>query len=365
MNVLEISVQTLRNNITIIKEYVGSAKICFPVKANAYGHGLELIVEHSHDLVDFFAVANVLEAFRVLDVVEKPVMIFGVIEYNYIDRILSKNIRVSIQDYNDIEKLEKFAKYYNKKLFVHVNINTGMNRMGVDYNDACRTIQRAYESDWLILEGVYSHLACADNRDHPTNIKQKNRFDSIVKFTKGLSQDIICHLSNSYGFLGQKGICYDMVRPGILSYGFLPEFYVDRVIREIKPIARLLSKVVKIITLQEGEGVGYSLIYRGFEGEQLAVIPIGYGDGFPRELGDRGFVNINDVMYPMAGRMSMDGLTVSLGINEYDVKVGDTVELISAIPRNRNSAFSIAKQTNTIEYDIMSTLNDRIIRKII
>ncbi|AEB27699.1 Alanine racemase [Francisella cf. novicida Fx1] len=365
MNVLEISAQTLRNNIRIIKEYVGSAKICFPVKANAYGHGLELIVEHSHDLVDFFAVANVLEAFRVLDVVEKPVMIFGVIEYNYIDRILSKNIRVSIQDYNDIEKLEKFAKYYNKKPFVHVNLNTGMNRMGVDYSDACRTIQRAYESDWLILEGVYSHLACADNRDHPTNIKQKNRFDGIVEFTKGLSQDIICHLSNSYGFLGQKGICYDMVRPGILSYGFLPEFYVDRAIREIKPIARLLSKVVKIITLQEGEGVGYSLIYRGFEGEQLAVIPIGYGDGFPRELGDRGFVNINDVMYPMAGRMSMDGLTVSLGINEYDVKVGDTVELISAIPRNRNSAFSIAKQTNTIEYDIMSTLNDRIIRKII
>ncbi|MDE5014912.1 alanine racemase, partial [Francisella tularensis subsp. holarctica] len=77
------------------------------------------------------------------------------------------------------------------------NINTGMNRMGVDYKDACRTIQRAYESDWLILEGVYRHLACADNRDHPTNIKQKIRFDSIVKFTKGLSQDISCHLSNS------------------------------------------------------------------------------------------------------------------------------------------------------------------------
>ncbi|MDE4950961.1 alanine racemase, partial [Francisella tularensis] len=92
---------------------------------------------------------------------------------------------------------------------------TGMNRMGVDYNYACRTIQRAYESDWLILEGVYSHLSCADNRDHPTNIKQKNRFDSIVKFTNGLSQDIICHLSNSYGFLGQNGICSDMVRPGI------------------------------------------------------------------------------------------------------------------------------------------------------
>ena len=103
MNVLEINAQTLRNNIKIIKEYISNVKICFPVKANAYGHGLELIVKHSHDLVDFFAVANVLEAFRVLDVVEKPVMIFGVIQYNCIDRILNKNIRVSIQDYNDIE----------------------------------------------------------------------------------------------------------------------------------------------------------------------------------------------------------------------------------------------------------------------
>ncbi|MDE4963518.1 alanine racemase, partial [Francisella tularensis] len=86
-----------------------------------------------------------------------------------------ENIRVSILDYDYIEKLEHIAKELDKKVYAHININPGMNRMGVDYNDACRTIQRAYDSDWLILEGVYSHLACAVNRDHPTNIKQKNR----------------------------------------------------------------------------------------------------------------------------------------------------------------------------------------------
>ncbi|MBK2106956.1 alanine racemase [Francisella philomiragia] len=365
MNILEISKQTLRNNIKIIREYVGNAKICFPVKANAYGHGIEEIVENTHDLVDFFAVANSLEAFRVTAITKKPVLVFGVIYYEYLERMVSENIRVSIQDYDDIEKLEQIAKELNKKIYVHINVNTGMNRMGVCYNDVCRTIKRAYNSKWIILEGVYSHLACADNRDHPTNAKQKKRFSEIVEYAKELSQDIICHLSNSYGFLGDKEICYDMVRPGILIYGFLPEFYVERSIREIKPIARLLSKVVKIIELEEGDGVGYSMIYRGFDGEKVAVIPIGYGDGFPRELGDRGFVNIDNVMYPMAGRMSMDGLTVSLGHNEHNVKVGDVVELISDIPRNRNSAFLMAKQVNTIEYDIMSTLNDRIIREVI
>ncbi|WP_150463853.1 alanine racemase [Francisella sp. XLW-1] len=365
MNILKISKQTLRNNIKIIREYIGNAKMCFPVKANAYGHGIEEIVENTHDLVDFFAVANSLEAFRVTAVAKNPVLVFGVIYYEYIEKMISENIRVSIQDYEDIEKLEQIAKELDKKVYAHININTGMNRMGVCYSDACRTIKRAHDSQWILLEGVYSHLACADNRDHPTNTKQKKRFSEIVEYTKELSRKIICHLSNSYGFLGDKEICYDMIRPGIVTYGFLPEFYVDRPIREIKPIARLLSKVVKIIDLEEGDGVGYSMIYRGFHGEKVAVLPIGYGDGFPRELGDRGFVSINNVLYPMAGRMSMDGLTVSLGYNEHDVKVGDVVELISDIPRNRNSAFLMAKQVNTIEYDIMSTLNERVIREVI
>lgn len=178
MNILKISKQTLRNNIKIIREYIGNAKMCFPVKANAYGHGIEDIVENTHDLVDFFAVANSLEAFRVTAVAKNPVLVFGVIYYEYIEKMISENIRVSIQDYEYIEKLEQIAKELDKKVYAHININTGMNRMGVDYNDACRTIQRAYESDWLILEGVYSHLACADNRDHPTNIKQK--IDLIV-----------------------------------------------------------------------------------------------------------------------------------------------------------------------------------------
>ncbi|APC96697.1 alanine racemase [Francisella frigiditurris] len=365
INVLEINKDKLRTNIEIIKKYIGNTKLCFPVKANAYGHGLELVVSSSCDLVDYFATANVLEALRVVKITDKPVIVFGVAEFEYIEDIVKYDLRISVQNYNDIAILEKLAKKYKKIIKVHINVNTGMNRMGVDYADAKRTIKRIYESDYIDLEGIYSHLACADNRDHPTNKKQILRFEELKQYTKSIDQNILCHLSNSYGFLGQRNISYDMIRPGILTYGFLPYFYLDREIREIKPIARLLSKVVKIITLNEDEGVGYSVIYRGFEGEQIAVVPIGYGDGFPRELGDRGVVNINGHIYQMAGKMSMDALTISLGRNEYGVKVGDEVELISDIPRNRNSAFSLAQQVLTIEYDIMSTLNDRIVRRLV
>ncbi len=224
MNILKISKQTLRNNIKIIREYVGNTKICFPVKANAYGHGIEEIVENTHDLVDFFAVANSLEAFRVTAITKKPVLVFGVIYYEYLEKMVSENIRVSIQDYDDIEKLEQVAKELNKKIYVHVNVNTGMNRMGVCYNDVCRTIKRVYDSKWIILEGVYSHLACADNRDHPTNVKQKKRFSEIVDYAKELSQDIICHLSNSYGFLGDKEICYDWLGLEFLFMDFFQSF---------------------------------------------------------------------------------------------------------------------------------------------
>ncbi|MDE4969591.1 alanine racemase, partial [Francisella tularensis] len=103
---------------------------------------------------DLFAVSNSLDAFRVTAVAKNPLIVFGVIYYEYIDKMISENIRVSIQDYEYIEQLEQIAKELDKKVYAHFNINTGMNRMGVDYNDACLTFQRAYESDWLILDGV-------------------------------------------------------------------------------------------------------------------------------------------------------------------------------------------------------------------
>ncbi|AJC48881.1 alanine racemase [Allofrancisella guangzhouensis] len=362
VNVLEVNINTLRNNILAIKKYTGT-KFCLPVKANAYGHGLEIIVKNTKDIVDFYATACASEALGVYKNSDNvPILIFGAVEQETIQELADKNIRFSIHDLDDIQKLEKYAKRYSKKLKAHLFVNTGMNMLGVDYDEALEIILRVFESEYIFLEGVYSHLACADIKDHFFNKLQSEKFEAIVKHVKSLDPNIICHFANSYGSIGQNGIFYDMVRPGILSYGFLPEFEVADSLKIIKPVAKLYTQVIKVIKLSEASYVGYSISYKGSDDEFIAILPIGYGDGFSRQLGGKGSVYINQKKYPIVGRVNMDALAVSLGRNDCDIKVGAKVELISDLPQKENSVRKLAKLLHTIEYEVVTTLNQRVIR---
>ena len=365
INILKINSKTLRNNIATIKEYT-KTKFCLPVKANAYGHGLELIVRNTNDIVDFYAVACATEALEVCKYsFEVPVLVFGVVEATYVSELISRGVRFSIHSVADIEKLEDYAQKNNKKLKAHIFVNTGMNMLGVDYVNAEQSIESVLNSKYIELEGVYSHLACADEKDNAFNDLQIKRFLKIANFAKAKKETIICHLANSYASIGQSDISLDMVRPGILSYGFLPEFEVDESLKQIKPIARLDTQVIRIIQLKDMCEVGYSISYSGKADEQIAILPIGYGDGFPRLLGNKGCVYIKGVSYPIIGRINMDALAVSLSQNNAGIAIADVAEVISDNPLRQNSAKNIAKTLGTIEYDIITSLTKRVVRVVL
>jgi alanine racemase len=369
VNILKISSKTLRNNIAIIKQYT-KTKFCLPVKANAYGHGLELIVRNTNDIVDFYAVACATEALEVCKYsFEVPVLIFGVVEATYVSELIKRDVRFSIHSVTDIEKLEYYAQKNNKKIKAHIFVNTGMNMLGVDYTNAKESIDSVLSSKYIELEGVYSHLACADDKYNTFNDLQIERFLKVVDLVKSKKETVICHLANSYASIGRGDTSLDMIRPGILSYGFLPEFKVNESLKKIQPIAKLNTQVIRIITLKDMQEVGYSISYSGEVDEQIAILPIGYGDGFPRLLGNKGCVYIDsvgkDISYPIIGRINMDALAVSLGQNNTGIKVGDVVTVISDNPTKQNSAKNIAKTLGTIEYDIITTLSKRIVRKVI
>ncbi|API86526.1 alanine racemase [Francisella uliginis] len=363
VNFLELDIATLRNNISIIRAYT-QTKLCLPVKANAYGHDLQLVVKNTQNIVDFYATACASEALGVYEVsANKPILIFGVIEDCYLKELIDREIRISVHRFKDIDKIEHYAKQSAKKAKVHIFINTGMNMLGINCEHVADIVERVQASKYIDLEGVYSHLACADEKDNPYNQIQIEKFIEIHEFVKSVNSKIICHLANSYGCIGQADIGFDMVRPGILSYGFLPEFRVDEKLKAIQPVAKLVTQIVKLIKLDEMFEVGYSISYRGRKGEYIAILPVGYGDGFPRELGNKGVVYAQGESYPIVGRINMDALAISLGNNALDIKVGDQVELISNKPERKNSAKAVAKKLQTIEYDIITTLNQRIIRK--
>ncbi|WP_245806498.1 alanine racemase [Francisella halioticida] len=363
INFLELDIAILRSNISTIKAY-SQSKLCLPVKANAYGHDLQLVVKNTKDIVDFYATACASEA---LDVYKsssnKPILIFGVIETLYIKRLIDREIRISVHRFKDIDKIEHYSRQSSKKAKIHIFVNTGMNMLGINCEHVADIVEKAQRSKYIDLEGVYSHLACADEKNNSFNQFQIEKFRKIQEFVKSLNSQTICHLANSYGCIGQKDIIFDMVRPGILSYGFLPDFNVDEQLKVIRPVARLVTKIVKLIKLDEMPEVGYSICYIGKKSEYIAILPVGYGDGFPRELGNKGVVYAQGKSYPIVGRINMDALAVSLGNNELGLKADDKVELISNRPERKNSAKALAKKLQTIEYDIITTLNQRIIRK--
>lgn len=363
VNFLELNISALRNNISIIKEYT-QTRFCLPVKANAYGHGLQSIVKNTSDIVDFYATACASEALDVYKISPKtPILIFGVVEDDFLEELIRKDIRISIHRFKDISKIEAVATKCLKKAKVHIFINTGMNMLGISCKHSEDIITKANESKYIDLEGVFSHLACADEDDHPFNKIQIDRFIEVQKFAKSINNQIICHLANSYGCIGQDNISFDMVRPGILSYGFLPRFEVNKALQEIKPIAKLTTQVIKLIRLEDMQEVGYSVSYMGEPNETIAILPVGYGDGFPRALGNKGIAYIQGKAYPIVGKINMDALAISVGSNNENIRVGDTVDLISDIPERENSARSLSKSLRTIEYAIIATLNERILRR--
>ncbi|MCL4126096.1 UNVERIFIED_CONTAM: hypothetical protein GTU68_062627, partial [Idotea baltica] len=364
VNILKVNKVAIRKNISIIKNIAGGAKVCFPVKANAYGHEISVIVPMTTDLIDFYAVANIDEAVETTKYTNKPILVFGYINFEQINEVIGYDLRVSAQDVSDLMRLEKVVRKSDIKIKVHIAVNTGMNRMGMTCTEAKEAIDFAYKSKSIVLEGVYSHLACADQKDHRSNRNQIDRFEEISHYAKSVNGNILCHLANSYGLLGGYDITYDMVRPGIAIYGYLPRFEVCDEAKGIRPVVTLISRVAKIIVLGEtSSGVGYSLTYKGETSERIATIPIGYGDGIPRNYGNEvGCVTISGKYYPIVGRISMDALAVSL-TKDCTVKVNDKVEIISDKPSHKNSVKSIAEKLDTIEYDVVTSLNKRLIRK--
>jgi alanine racemase len=364
-NYLKICSDTLQNNLNIIRTEANGAKVCLPVKANAYGHGIEQIVSIAKDHVDYFAVANLDEALLVNHFCDyKPVLIFGAIDFDNLHKACA-HFHFSIQEQSDVQRLNDVCDNRSKKIKVHININTGMNRMGIDFNCFENVISEVVNSKNIDIIGVYSHFACADDLHNPQNTIQSDRFAIIHDFVSKLDGDIICHLSNSYGFVGQSNSTYDMVRVGILSYGYLPSFAVNETVSKIMPIASLTTQISKTMVLKSDfTGVGYSHRYYGVTDEHIAILPIGYGDGFFRSLGGKSHVIIAGSNYPIVGSISMDALAISLGSDD-NIKLGDEAIVISSNPADANSARSLARIINTIEYEIITNISSRVFRKIV
>lgn len=348
LNTCFVNTQNIRHNILNFKKQFEGTKICAVVKADAYGHGMEAVCNSIRDIVDFFGVADEREALKVRRISSKPILILGMIASENFSAVIKQNVSVSVSSLTYLKKMEQVAKKLNEKVRVHVKINTGMNRLGIKSVSAFKKIlDYIKNSNHIVLEGVYTHFYNSTNK-----VDTEKQYQKFCPFLKKLgSKNIIIHASASNACFLDKKYAFNMVRLGLLMYGysnFNPKF-------RLLPAMNIFATIVNITTVLHGDGVGYNHAYIANNAQKIATISMGYADGLMRANSNKGKVIVNGKFAKIVGNVCMD--LCMIDITNIDCKVGDRVVILGESD-NKNGlkidANDIAQTTNTISYEILT-----------
>lgn len=363
---LETNLNRLEQNIkSIKKQHQKPVMVMCVLKANAYGHGVSGIVSFLDQSAqaDMFAVACAYEALELKKAgIQKPVLVLSGVSSDSMEHLIPEDVRMTVSDMNDAKLIQKTAKKLNKTAVVHIKIDTGMHRIGFvpDTDFVQNQLKTIASMDHIKIEGVFSHFA---NSDEPDSSYQNEQYDLFLKILKqckdcGIHYDI-AHISNSAASMASPFYQTDMIRLGIAMYGYNPFGRALPNILDIKPCASMYARINHIKTLPKGSFISYGLKYKTTKESVIATVSAGYADGFPRFLTNNYEVKIKNCYAPVCGTVCMDQFMIDItGID--DVKVGDYVMLFGDDPLGKCTVDIIAEKGNTITYEILCNINDRV-----
>ncbi|HEX3051299.1 MAG TPA: alanine racemase [Aggregatilineaceae bacterium] len=359
----EIRVDALVHNLTAIRQHIGqNVRFMAVLKANAYGHGLIGTARAVLPYIDTLGVARVSEGIKLRQAgITAPIM---VLYYATPDEtVLSADYNL-IPTVNDVETAAAFSQRavaLGKTLPVQVMVDTGMDTFGQLPNEVIPFIQHLQTLLGIRIEGIFTHFATADAKDTTFTGEQVRHFQTVLNNLESAGINIpLSHASNSPGTLWHPDANFNMVRCGIAMYGLGPTR--DLLLPfELKPALSLKSHIARTRTLPAGSSFGYGRSYISRRPIQVALIPVGYGDGYHRLISNRGMVLIRGQHAPIIGRISMDQFTVDVSHIE-GVQLHEEVVLIGQQDKAQITADQVAAWAETINYEITTSLTDRIPR---
>ena len=342
-------------------------KIIGVLKTDAYGHGAVQIAQELEkmDYVFGYATATFEEAMILRHTgLVKPILVLGyTFPYCYED-LIKYDIRPTVFRQDSIEQLSACACRAGRPVRVHVKVETGMNRLGINPDESgLRFLERILRTEGIILEGIFTHFARADEADKTATIRQLNLMHDFVEAAEqrtGYSIPVK-HCSNSAGIVEFPEANMDVVRAGITLYGLWPSEEVSRDIISLQPVLSLKSRIVSIKEVEEGTPVSYGGIYVTPHKMRIATIPVGYGDGYPRSLSGKGYVLIRGRKAPVLGRICMDQFMVGLE-NIPDAMEGDEVTLIGEDQGEKITMEALGDLSGRFNYELACDLGKRIPR---
>lgn len=356
-----IDTKALINNVGVIKDRAKYAQIMAVVKSDAYGHGGAGVAITIQDYVNSFAVATPDEGATLRQAgIHKPILVLGGTMQCSYDILLEHSLMPCVYTLAAANSLNEAAESKNKRLDINIVIDTGMSRLGFYWDTAYQNILAIKSLSNLNIKAVYSHLSCADSKDNAYTRLQIERFEKVKKMLKrGGIRIENYHIHNSAGLI-QGGYLYDTVRTGILLYGLYPSQDVARLVG-LQPVMSIISHISYLHTVPAGSGIGYGATHIVHKKTKVATIPVGYADGYPRLLSNKARVIINNKSAPIIGRVCMEHFMVDItGIKA--VKEGDMVILLGGEGTNRITADELAAHAQTINYEIVSGIAQRVPR---
>lgn len=360
---IRVDLDAINHNVCGIRARTG-VPVMGIVKANAYGHGLVPVARslEAQGVVDQLGVAFVEEGITLRRAgITLPILVLGGIFGPQVAQFIQHDLEITVSSLAKLRQVEAAAEALGRKAVIHLKVDTGMERIGVHSYSCGPFIEAAVASPWCELKGIYSHLACSDDPASPMTLMQVERFAEACAHFERLDAPMpMRHLANSGGVLHFPETWLDMVRPGIILYGVLPD-PVSQPTIDLRPALSLVSQVVYFKRIRGGDTVSYGATWTAPEDTRIATVPIGYGDGFPRALSSRGEVLIRGQRHLIVGRICMDQFMVNLG-PEGTAYNEDEVLLIGEHAEQSISAEAVAEIAGTIPYEILTRLNERIPR---
>ena len=336
--------------------------VCAVVKMDAYGHGIVEVAKAIEEDCAMFGVATVEEAITLRKSgIEGDILILGVIPESQYALLYDYRIMPSLFTIEQLNKLEALGKVRKKSLKVHLALDTGMGRIGIQTEEtgSLEIAERILSSPYIDVKGVFSHFASCDEKDKTYAEKQERRFKTFIGKLKERGYSIpLCHISNSAGILEDFGTEYNMVRDGIALYGVYP----SREVRHELPIKMALSwkaKISHIKIVPAGEGISYGSTFVTEREMKIATIPVGYGDGYPRILSGKASVLVSGKKCPILGRVCMDQFMVD--ITGVEAKLFQEVTLLGEEGQEAISLYDW-EDMGVFPYEFLCGLGNRVPR---
>jgi alanine racemase len=358
----EIDLEALSGNLAAARRHVGDRRILAVVKADAYGHGAIAVARAlEKERVEIFGVAIPEEGIELRRAgIRAPILVLGGFAPPQADRLLDHDLVPAIYRQDQVESLGSAAARRAVSAVAHLKIDTGMGRLGVPVADVPAFLSIVGKTSSVRLTGAFSHLAVADEPSDPFTAHQIQLFQEAIGMIRaaGLTADEF-HLANSAAIMEHSPAWLTLVRPGLVLYGYSPSPRVTGL--ALRPVLSLRTRIIYIKDVPAGTSLGYGRTFVASRPTRVASLAIGYDDGLPRLVSNRGHVLVRGLRAPIVGRVSMDLTTVDV-TNVPGASLGDEVVVLGAAGENAVGADQLAAWAETISWEVLCGIGGRVPR---